>query len=92
MVVIVFFGLAIIGVGVLMRRLSWSIPEWPGDDEYLNVPREQRTFMQRLAAVWAPRGFKRSYAVRRRNSARDFIVVGAMFVVLGVLFVFLSGD
>ena len=66
------------------------MPEWPGDDEYLNVPPERRTFSQRLLAIWSPKGLKRSYAARRRTTARDVIIFGAVFVVLGLGLVFLG--
>jgi hypothetical protein len=90
-IVIVVVGLAIIASGIVMQRMKWTMPEWPGDDEYLNVPPERRTFIQHVCAVWAPHGMRRSYAARRRTSARDTMIFGALFVVLGILgLVFLS--
>jgi hypothetical protein len=85
MMVLIAFGVALIGYGMIMRMRGITIPEWPGDDEYLILPKERRTPTQRLAALVFPRGIRRSYAAGRRTAARDTIVFGVFMLVLGVL-------
>ena len=82
---LVVFGAALIAYGIIMRSRGITMPEWPGDDEYLIVPKERRTWTQRLAVLVLPRGIKRSYAAGRRTAARDTILFGVLMLVLGVL-------